>query len=380
MDQLWRMQLANLRHELLAPALAIRTYAETLAEDARRHGPGSRLADLATIRDAGIELFELIEALLDTDADAPTRETNGGGDWKQRLRHSLRTPLTTLRGYSELVLGESAGDDGLADNLGRMMVEVSRLFAHLDTIVEFHLAPAMSAQLMRSMSAPADAGAGDPAPADILVVDDNDSNRELLARQLRQDGHRVGTAEDGTGTLNYLNRHAVDVVLLDLLMPGRDGFDVLSEIKRDGRFREVAVIVISALDAHESVIRCIDAGAEDYLPKPHDRYLLRARINGILRRKGWRAPPSASGRPAPRDAVPPARAHGANGSRDASLRREIERVLEAGADMLSRNKYLTSRSLARLLARSGEYRFKEPTLRKIVDRRYPPMQRLGLIA
>jgi class 3 adenylate cyclase len=121
---------------------------------------------------------------------------------------------------------------------------------------------------------------------EILVVDDDPLNRAILQRMLERDGHAVATAEDGVEALEALRVREADVVLLDIVMPRMDGFDVLDELKRDPALRDIPVIMISAIDDHESVIRCIEAGADDHLPKPFNRVLLQARITaGLTRRK-----------------------------------------------------------------------------------------------
>jgi two-component system cell cycle response regulator len=122
----------------------------------------------------------------------------------------------------------------------------------------------------------------------ILVVDDNRLNRMKLAHSLQQEGHRSAMAEDGRQALDMLADQLFDVVLLDLVMPELDGFQVLEQMKRDSRLRDLPVIVISALDDMESVLRCIEMGATDYLPKPFDVRLLRARLNASLANKRLR--------------------------------------------------------------------------------------------
>ncbi|NTV63675.1 MAG: response regulator, partial [Oscillochloris sp.] len=122
-------------------------------------------------------------------------------------------------------------------------------------------------------------------PGTILVIDDNDLNRMLLRIQLERDGHRVETAEHGRAGLNLLRTRPFDIVLLDLLMPEMDGFQVLSILQADSDLRRIPVIVISALDEMESVVRCIEMGATDHLARPFDPVLLRARINASLAAK-----------------------------------------------------------------------------------------------
>jgi adenylate cyclase len=123
------------------------------------------------------------------------------------------------------------------------------------------------------------------AGAQVLVVDDDPLNRRLLAHILERQGHRHAAAENGRQALEKLRAQPFDVVLLDVLMPEMDGYAVLAEIEGDPGLRHIPVIMISALEELESVVRCIEMGAEDYLPKPFDPVLLRARMNGCLTKK-----------------------------------------------------------------------------------------------
>jgi adenylate cyclase len=107
----------------------------------------------------------------------------------------------------------------------------------------------------------------------------------LLVRLLEQEGHSARTAENGREALDHMREEASDLVLLDVVMPELDGIAVLGELKSDAALQHVPVIMISALDELDSVVRCIEIGAEDYLPKPFDPVLLRARINAGLAKK-----------------------------------------------------------------------------------------------
>ena len=123
------------------------------------------------------------------------------------------------------------------------------------------------------------------AAASILVVDDDPINCMLLTRDLERQGHRVATAEDGVRALEALRAEPFDLVLLDVLMPELDGYETLAQIEGDETLRRVPVIMVSSLEDIESVVRCIETGAADYLAKPFDPVLLRARINGCLTKK-----------------------------------------------------------------------------------------------
>jgi CheY-like chemotaxis protein len=125
----------------------------------------------------------------------------------------------------------------------------------------------------------------------ILVVDDDPINRMLLARTLGERGHSVTLAEDGRRAVELLQaggRAPFDVVLLDIVMPDVDGHDVLAHIKSAEALHHIPVIMITAVDELESVVRCIEAGATDYLPKPFNVAVLEARINASLAEKRLR--------------------------------------------------------------------------------------------
>jgi signal transduction histidine kinase len=116
----------------------------------------------------------------------------------------------------------------------------------------------------------------------ILVVDDEELNRILLSTSLQESGYTVETAEDGQQALQMLRAKCFDAVLLDLVMPRTDGYHVLAEMKQDDVLRRTPVIVISSTDELDSIVRCIEMGATDYLTKPFDPALLHARIRGSL--------------------------------------------------------------------------------------------------
>jgi len=122
--------------------------------------------------------------------------------------------------------------------------------------------------------------------AALLVVDDIEDNRFALTRRLAREGYKkVATAEDGQQALDLLSSQPFDLVLLDIMMPGLNGYEVLDRMRADTRLHHIPVIMISAIDEFDSVIRCIELGAEDYLPKPFNPTLLRARVGAALERK-----------------------------------------------------------------------------------------------
>ena len=124
--------------------------------------------------------------------------------------------------------------------------------------------------------------------ARLLVADDNKVNRLLLGRNLEQQGHRVATAENGRIALEMLRAEPYDLLLLDIEMPVMDGFQVLEQLTADRALRDLPVIVTSSLEGLENVVRCIELGAEDYLSKPVNPVLLKARIGASLEKKRLR--------------------------------------------------------------------------------------------
>ena len=122
----------------------------------------------------------------------------------------------------------------------------------------------------------------------ILIADDNRVNRLLLGRGLEHQGHAVVFAEHGREALDLLRKDDFDLLLLDVLMPELDGYEVLAELKHDLHLREIPVIMTSSLDELDSVVKCVEMGAEDYLNKPINPVLLNARIGASLEKKRLR--------------------------------------------------------------------------------------------
>ncbi len=122
----------------------------------------------------------------------------------------------------------------------------------------------------------------------VLVVDDGELNRRVLVRALEAEGHTAAQAVDGRAALDMLRDEPFDVVLLDLVMPEMDGYETLAAIKADDALRHLPVIVISGVDELDSVVRCIEMGATDYLPKPFNGAVLRARVGASLAGKRLR--------------------------------------------------------------------------------------------
>src|SRR5512139_1325214 len=127
-----------------------------------------------------------------------------------------------------------------------------------------------------------------PEPGHLLIVDDNKVNRILLARGLESYGHKVEAVENGRLALEKLRSDSFDLVLLDIEMPEMNGYEVLETCLQDPDLRDIPIIMTSSLDEINSVVKCIELGAEDYLNKPVNPILLRARVNASLEKKRLR--------------------------------------------------------------------------------------------
>lgn len=121
--------------------------------------------------------------------------------------------------------------------------------------------------------------------SNILIVDDNEHNCHLLDNMIVELGHTPIIAENGISALSQLEKHSIDLVLLDILMPGMDGYEVLERIKKNEQLRFIPVIMITGIDEIDSVVQCIEKGADDYLTKPFNLTILTARIANSLEKK-----------------------------------------------------------------------------------------------
>ena len=218
------------------------------------------------------------------------------------LRHDLRTPINHILGYSELLMEEitDLGHQDFYSDLQKIRHAADTLLSLINThltpegIAQFSPATAIASEVVQDAPLPeiplpiAEEEAPASVTGKILVVDDNTENRETLCRRLRRQGHTTVEATDGRDALLRLKQEAFDLVLLDVMMPELDGYSVLREMKQSPELKDIPVIMISALDELESVVRCIEAGAEDYLPKPFQPTLLRARIGASLEKKRLR--------------------------------------------------------------------------------------------
>lgn len=229
-------------------------------------------------------------------------------DFFSDLRHDLANPINQIIGFAELIEEDLA--EGLSfdiDDLHKIRAAAqvlqglvkTRVRPHASLAIEIASSEGPGVTPQRAKSALTDDLAQSPdlhvssthskdfQGRKILAVDDDDFNLEILAKFLHKQGFLVTTAEDGLQALEQIKKSHFDLVLLDVMMPNLDGLETLKRIRAQEELHATPVIMISALDELSSVVRCIEAGAEDYLPKPYNSTLLRARIGSCLARKAW---------------------------------------------------------------------------------------------
>ncbi len=254
-------EFRNLRHSLRTPLNHIIGYSEMLIEDATAAGRIDVLNQLNSIHAAGQELLQAIQRRL-----VPSLDTFGQDEFSSLARET-----------SEAIKIICTQASGLAATYDFGRIDLERIAAAAATLREYLHSSAVP-EKMPEIAQRALSGR-------LLVVDDDETNRDILKRQLERQGYQVETAPGGKEAIRRLGEASFDVLLLDIVMPGMDGFQVLSEMKAHPRLRHVPVIVISALDEMESVSRCIEMGADDFISKPFDRVILRARIGAACMRR-----------------------------------------------------------------------------------------------
>ena len=297
-----RAVTAYLRQEVQAPAAAVSDFLDIIIEDARSLKLDHVLADLERMRSASMQLTTFVKSVT-ADGSSARGQGENLEAFQRRLRHDLRSPLNVIKGYSELLIEDLEADDNrrLREDLTKLRDSADQLLAQIDAIVSLTLSEQTPREsraqqvgfvedVLRTVQ-PLQAGSAAPEAvlsSRVLVVDDNAANRDVLARRLTREGHQAVTAANGASALELVASQEFDLVLLDLIMPEMNGFEVLRRLKATEHTSHVPVIVISALDELDSVVRCIESGAEDYLTKPFNPVLLRARISASLEKKRLR--------------------------------------------------------------------------------------------
>jgi two-component system, NtrC family, sensor kinase len=276
-------RLAHLRHELRTPFNQLLGYTAILLEDAERGGFSVVTPALAGIEAGGRALLEQIQTALSNPGDGVTSEQ------LETLESAVRPEAEQLL-EAAIALSGRLRDLDAADALADAC-RISDALRNLLSTVQWappDCEPGPIAETNEFLSAPPCPKVAEELTGRLLVVEDDAANRDLLRRRLEREGHWVQEAGNGMEALQQLESGAFDLMLLDVIMPEMDGYEVLARLKQNPSLCDLPVIMISALDEARSVVRCIEMGAEDYLAKPFDPVILRARIGASLDKKRLR--------------------------------------------------------------------------------------------
>jgi len=304
-------ELVDMGQDLLTPASTIIAYTEILLEYAQKEATWQDfIPDINKMLTAGTQLSTLITQLF-SKKNSPSGEIDLEA-FSSAIRHDLRTPINAIIGYGEMLL-EDVDEDrhpSACVDLQKLLTTARRLLTLIGDLSYFSKPAASTLKKttsepelsrsntlmdevvhsMRTTAYSVNEQQVDIAHqnASLLVVDDKESNRDLLSRRLDRQGFQVEVAENGVQALQMIHRHNYDLVLLDIIMPEMNGYQVLAEIKNNPKLCRIPVIMISALDEIKSVVNCIEMGAEDYLQKPFNQVILNAKISASLERKRLR--------------------------------------------------------------------------------------------
>jgi signal transduction histidine kinase len=277
--------------ELWTPLNTLIGFTEILRDDAKTAGEAELEAGFARLHELGRRLLHDGSSVLALG----THETDASSTGPERLVSTLRTRLQpsmhdTLRLCTDLAaLCDLPGREGYAADLQKVRDAADTLRASIDTFGD-DLCDAGGVPPAAPVVHPQRAGPPGPVAeaATILVVDSVATHLDLLSRQLQRQGHTVFAAESGPKALQMLRARDYDLVLLSVLMPGMNGYEVLDALKSSEAWREIAVIMTAGHDDADSLVRCLELGAEDYLARPVNASLLRARVASSLERKRLR--------------------------------------------------------------------------------------------
>jgi DNA-binding response OmpR family regulator len=283
----FRGRLSQIRHDLKTPVGHIMGYSEMIEEDIEDELP-EVVHDLRSIQSSGERLLELINDNL----GAAKQSVN---DIDLDLTNQLmRQQLNHVGGYCEMVqeVAEETGHEEIAADLDRIHSASTTLAQMIENLLTVESLGAVSTDTLIAAEIP-DSNEPNSELAittqqylgeggELLIVDDDPANLDLLRRRLVRQGYEVTTAGGGQEALDLLKQQSFDLVILDMMMPGVNGMQVLRRLKSDPQRQAIPVIMISALDDTDRVVECISLGAEDYVFKPFNPVLLKARVGAAL--------------------------------------------------------------------------------------------------
>ena len=278
-------ELSQKLHDLRTPLNQIIGFSEMLIEIAEEEGHRDFVEGIGTIREAGIELTDLLQ-----DRRLITLEPQEGSEYWP-LSEAIRDGIGRVNGFADAVLGnESEAHLGIyRDDLLKIRTAADHFLDLSNSSgLLIHLEPARHWENHAPIAPYNGAAAPGSAKGRILVVDDEILNCEVLSRRLQREGYNATAVGSGMEALKLLHKESFDAILLDFLMPEMNGMEVLQSLKNDPFLRHLPVIMLSALTDVERVVRCIELGAEDFLSKPINSVLLKARLGACLEKKRLR--------------------------------------------------------------------------------------------
>ena len=293
--------LSRIRHDLRTPINAILGYSELILEDCEELKLNDFSSDLTKINSCGREILEIINNILDHDKIEKIDLNLNPNKYAEEIKFKLRGPITTILGYTEILIEQSEEEHlDFLEDLQKIKISSNSLLEKLNKLIKasnlnekslkLDAIPIEEKRLIEDAVLTADLMndniiAQKIPKGRILIVDDSPVNLDLFSKQVSHFGHEVEVAEDGYTALKKIKNNSYDLILLDLIMPRMNGFQVLDKIKSNKTTKNIPIIIISALDNIDNVVNCIQLGADDFIPKPFNKILLKTRISHILEKK-----------------------------------------------------------------------------------------------
>ncbi len=285
-----------LKQRLLEPSHIILSYTNILNEKSVFQSLDEFEDELNKIINASQKLIdEINQAVSD---DVINLESNEVLEYQKKTRHDLRNIINIILGYSEMILEDLDSSHQNHPDIKNLLEETKKFNSNLEELVQLNVSTkeqktnSEESEILNklaSMIKPlAKQDKNNLITGKILIVDDNKSNCEMIERQLQREGHKTMTCFDGVEAMNELNKSDYDTVLLDVLMPRKNGYEVLMEMKQSFKLKDIPVIMISGFKEEDTIVRCIEAGVDEYLTKPINSTLLKAKIYSSLERKKFR--------------------------------------------------------------------------------------------
>ncbi|MDA9633654.1 diguanylate cyclase [Pseudomonadota bacterium] len=296
--------LTQIKQDFITPANAIFDYVdmvEKVLDDADLQSDD----EIEQIKSSCSKLIEQYEVAFVQNTGANADSSKKSPEEYSELRHNLRTPLNAIIGYSEILMEDYEDDleDGTLEDFQQIINLARETETAIENFVDYIRGEAIDPKNDHSSNQLESAEAlfkslgdieysitlGDEIKeSDILIVDDNITNCEVLQRRLSMQGLTCRTAYDGNTAITEVFKKTPDLILLDVILPDINGLELLKTFRKEHNSESLPVIMVSAFNDVDSISKCIQLGAQDYLPKPINGTILLAKVVAALERKFWR--------------------------------------------------------------------------------------------